>query len=227
MFIKKLLWISIAATTLAIGVSTYGEAQITSTPNGYTMKMKWVKGAKMNYTMTMSTKGVPNTPAMKPIGFTMTVKDVKDGVATVGLSGANMPSGTEIKMNTSGKVVGGTAGVAGMNSGLTGAALPSKPIKVGESWTNTEKTTTPMGEMTVTSKYTLKGVKTVAGGKVGEIAVTLNGKSQSVNTTGDGTMQLMMSDCSLYYAKINQTMSISGAGNAPQKMEILVTINRK
>ena len=213
----------------ALSVSGVGHSQIAASPSGYTMKMKWVKGAKMDYTMAMNMTGVPNAPAMKPIPFSMKVKDVQKGIATIEFTGANMPSGTTVKMDSSGKIVGGNKAAMGMSGGLTGASLPSKPVKVGETWKHTETTDTPMGKMKMSSTYKMLGVKTIAGKQVAEISMTISGGGQSMKIDGTGTMRLLMADSSLYSANLNQNMTMTreGVKGAPQKMKMTIAISRK
>jgi hypothetical protein len=183
--------------------------------------MKLTKGQKINYTMTMS------MAAMKPTPTTMgmLVTDVKGDIYTVKYSiGSIMgqkPVDVTVKMNSSGKIVGGSAG-GQMIQGRGSAQLPTKPVKIGETWTQTVDQASGVGKMKVTSTYTFKGLKTVNGRQVADIGIKVKSSGAGgVTVSGTGSMLLAAADCSMVSTSIDTSTSVGGQGT-PIDMKVVI-----
>jgi hypothetical protein len=223
----KPIRIALALSTLAF--AALGSAQVSKSGDGYTLRMKFTKGQKISYETTTTVDMAGMQPMKMPM--TMTVTDVKDGIYTVkysvGAIGGQKPQDITLKMNSQGKLVEGNAA----GQALTGAGnvqLPTKPVKVGESWSSTAETPVMGSKMKVNSTYTFKGIKKVGGKDVAEIAIKMTSSGGAVGVTGTGTMTLMVSDGSLHGSTMNIKTSMGqGSGTASTTYGMKMTVVRK
>jgi hypothetical protein len=198
-------------------LSQTSTGQVTKSGQGYLLRMKFTKGQTLNYRLNMNMTTPMSTNAMNIVGpIKMTVASVDKGVATLNTTAGPFTSGGKalgkqetatIKQDTMGRIVGGDA-----NQIQSFVSLPQKPVKVGESWTATNKINAgPAGAMTVNAKYTLKSVGNVNGKQVANIAVSLSGAGQ-MKVNGSGSVQMLVSDGSL----MDSTTTLNMTMNNPQ-----------
>lgn len=199
----------IAALT---ALTAIGSSQITSTPAGYSFKMKQVKGQKLNYSTTIKISGsqLPQSMTMS-MNIKSEVVDVKNGVSTVKVSTTEMmmngkKSGvggqtSTVKMDSSGKIVEGQTGQAGMQS-----TFPTKPIKLGQTWTADQTITTAMGEQKVKAKYTLSKIEGSGARQMAIITISLQ-SAGAVSMQGTGLQKVLMSDCSMFSTSFTMKMT--------------------
>lgn len=245
--IKTRLVVGALAFAVAWAGSPVANSQIKKQGDAYTFRMLWTKGAVYQYDMTVSAtlpggaqKGASQPPAMS-IPFTMTVKDVKNGVATVEVSTrmqmpgggkASAPQTQTIRIDQFGRVVDGSTGSLPPN--LAGTSLPDKPVRIGGTWSQTQTVDSPMGgaPIRVNATYRLQRVRTVNGREVAEISMTSRGEGGGMSMSGSGTMTLLTRDGSLFSADITMTSTMTlpaQKGGQPQSMSIptRITIRRK
>lgn len=127
--------------------------------------------------------------------------------------------------------------VSGMGNG-TSVQFPEKPVKVGENWKGTSSVASAglAGGGSVTAVYTFKGLKTVGGQKVAEIAVKLSASDVAAkgnSLTGSGTLHLLVKDGTNYDMDITTVLnaksmpgSAKGQGG-PSKISSRVQMKRK
>lgn len=229
---KNSLRLSIAAlAALGVGSVSYrpAAAQITKTPAGYKMRIKFVKGQTLRYVMSMRTsapgQGSPRTMSMP---MTMTVTGVNKGVGTIryttgpikGISAK--PNVSTVQMDSMGKIISGSENTMG----FTGASLPSGPVKIGQSWTRTTPVPLPTGKMNVMATYRLNGVMSVGGTQVADLSVKMSGSSSSLSLNATGKMQLSLADGQLSMANIAQRMRIN-QGQKPINLTVNVSIKKQ
>lgn len=208
--------IRFAAAIAALGLAGLATAQVTKSGDAYTFRVKYTKGQKISYETTTTVEMAGMQPMKAPL--TMTVTDVKNGIYTlkytVGAVMGGKPQDVTIKMNSQGKIVEGSAAGQTM-AGVGNAQLPTKAMKVGESWTQSTDAPVMGSKMKVNSTYTFKGIKTVGGKQVAEIAVKMNSSGGTgVGVTGTGTMTLMVADGTLHGSTMNIKTAMK-AGSAP------------
>jgi hypothetical protein len=221
------------AMTLRTGLLAAGaaliaiaSAQVTQSGTAYTLKMKWAKGKSyaygITYTMTVGKQATPTKAS-----YSMVVKDVKNGVATVEAK-ANVPGlsngdAQTFKIDSNGKVVGGTTNVS-----MT--TLPGKAIKVGEKWTSSRDLTQPM-KMTLKSTYTLKGLKVVNGKKYAEItevmagSAPITGSSGTITMNGTGTILLDVAE-GMLFKYTNTAKLVMKSGKDTQTIPVTSVVTR-
>lgn len=218
---KTFIYTGALALTLGLGFAPQTlNAQVTKQGAGYSLSLKLAKGATYKYMLNAvidasaamggtAAKGQSNKQTMKsPIS--MKVMDVKNGISTVAVTQtppsmggtAAKPQTVTIKIDKTGKVTeGNEAGVM--------VSLPTKPVRIGESWTSTS-TTRGMGiPMQVTTKATLKAVKAVGGRQVAEISVTTNAKGSGMSGTGKGSYTIDAKDGMIVTYNLVQTMNMT------------------
>jgi len=215
----------LAACMVAGISSSYG--QVSKQGSAYSFKMKFTKGQKLNYKVKAETSG----PMTSVVGMSMNmlVKDVQKGVATVEVSmggmtmnGKSMGQGGAqgmkqlVKMDASGKAVGG--GMTGMSGNL-----PTKPVKIGESW---KSNSVPMagpgmsGNMSAIYKFT--GFKAVAGKNCAEIAVSMTGV-----TSGSGKIYVDAADGSMVVTNLKTVTKMTDPQTKkPTSMTSNVSVTR-
>ena len=215
------------AMTLRTGLLAAGaaliaiaSAQVSQSGSSYSMKMKWVKGKTYSYGMSYTVK-MGESPRTSKASYSMTVKDVKNGIATVSAK-ANVPGVTNgetqtFKIDSSGKVVDGT-------SNVSVTTLPGKAVKVGDKWTATRKLTQPMA-MDLKSTYVFKGLKTVNGKKYAEIAETMSGKSGNITMSGTGTILVDVADGMLFKLSNNAKL-VMKQGSETQTLPVSSVVTR-
>lgn len=220
--------IVIAGATALISGSAM--AQVTKQGNKYLFRVKYAKGQVIKYGMNMSINmGGKSQPMNMDVTSKVLNVDAK-GVSTLEVT-SSMGGGTQtVKIDSKGKVVGGSSGGANFAT-----AMPDKAIGVGESWTGDMAGGAGMG-MNAKVKYTLKGVKTVGGKPCAEISISLTMKGSggtgaqagAMNATGAGSMYVIMSDGTLQSSSLSMKMNMSGAAAAQGKnATMVVSMNRK
>lgn len=211
---------ALAGITLLAG-SALG--QIVPSSGGYDFKLKYTKGQKIVYSSSTSL----SQGGMKPFDMTISMlcTDVKNGVYTVkmnvgGLPGQK-PTDVVVKMDNKGKIVGGSA-AAKQAMGMGATNLPSKPIKIGESWKSSVDTAVAGATLKVNTTYTLKGMKSVGGKQVADIAISMSSTGSGMTMSGTGSLQLSAADANLVTMVMNMKM---GAGG--QTFDMKTTMKRK
>lgn len=218
---------------LIAGLATLGSAQITKQGNGYLMRMKFVKGANMSYSMvvkggsagqqfnmtspmkmtvasTKGTTGVLNY-AVGPMKMLMNGKPLNIG-------GGQVTKAT-VTLDNRGKVV---SGAAGSNPGGT-ITLPAGPIAVGGTWTGSTSVAAGAAPMTVNATYKLLGIQNVGGKSAAKISISMKGTG-ATNVSGTGIMFLSVADGSLIRNENNMTVS---SPQMPKPMAMTMVIARK
>jgi hypothetical protein len=111
-------------------------------------------------------------------------------------------------------------------------SLPGRPIKTGETWTDTVKLPNPMGDMTITATYTMQGIETVNGRPLTKITHTSKivgggGEMGPMSTqlgsgTGSGEMlfdhRLGRVQRAVYLVSMPMTLSMPGPDGTPMTM---------
>jgi hypothetical protein len=220
-----------AAAVSLCGPSQTAGAQITKQGDAYLFRMKFSKGQKMSYTITSSAK-VPNNPAAikAVVPMSMTVQDVKGGIATIQLVTGPMtvngkplgpqPQTTVIKLDDRGKPVGGA-----MPGQQVSTQLPEKPLKVGGTYTATNTVNMMGQQFAVKSTNKFLGIKHVGSRNVAAIATTMTG-SGAMKSSGTGVAYLDVKDGSLVSMKMNQKVTMTQGAQA-QTINSVVTVTRK
>lgn len=198
-------------------VSQPSNAQVVKKGSGYDFSLDLKKGAVYKYSLVLSMTPPSNAPAgsspmSQNLPVSMKVKEVTGGVATLEVNsttpsmggGKGTPSTQTIKVDRKGKVSGGA------ESGMF-AALPAKPVKIGDSWKSTVNTRAGMGiPVTVNTTSTLKEVKAANGRQVAVISVkTSIGGSSNMKGSGGGTYVVDMKDGMVVNYDIAQTMTMT------------------
>jgi hypothetical protein len=217
---------------LGLALACIAPAQITKAGNGYLFRAKYTKGAVFKYVVLSTIGGFKsaNGQAMKvTLPMTWKILNVVNGVATVdttvgpvtvGSGGQPMmqPTKNQIQIDSRGRVVG----QAGSGQQVT-PALPEKPVRVGQSWSAAAPIDLPVqGDHKVTATYTFKGLKTVNGKQMVNLAVKLSGQA-----TGQGTMLLLMSDGSLFQSNIKMNLKMANPNGAAASYQVTANISRK
>lgn len=217
-------------TLLAAGIVALGcglifvpqqtSAQVTKQGNAYKLSLDLKKGSVYKYSI-LATVTPPSGMGPKTgkqtfdTPISMKIMEVTNGLATVQITsvpptmGATKakPQTNTIKIDRTGKVTsGGEAGVV--------VSLPSKPVKIGETWSSTASTRAMGIPMNVTSKSTLKGVKAAGNRQVAVVDVTTDAKGASMAGKGKGTYTIDMKDGMLVTYDLTQTMTISMPASA-------------
>lgn len=227
------------ALSAALGLTLVGpfiprtaDAQISKQGNAYLLRIRYTKGQTINYTITTS-----GGPANMRMQARMTVRDVRNGVATVEsrITMPNMrgqggqvpePMTSTMQVNNRGQVVSG-------NAGMTAAAsptLPERPVRIGESWTGNVGGGAAGNAGNLSARYTLVGVRRQGNREIAEISMTMTGAmgagGSANRMTGQGRMILLTSDGSLLSGNVNFNMSFRGQDNKTQTMKINTQIVR-
>jgi hypothetical protein len=230
-------------TFLAAGIVALGcglifapqqtSAQVTKQGNAYKMSLDLKKGSVYKYSIQAtvnSPAGMGSQPTKQSFDspITMKVMEVAGGLATVQITtvpptmGATKakPQTSTIKIDRSGKVTtGGEAGVV--------VSLPTKPVKIGETWSSTASTRGMGIPMNVNSKSTLKAVKAVGNRQVAVVEVTTDAKGASMTGKGKGTYTIDMKDGMIVTYDLAQTMTLtmpasaSGTSGKPAKPMVM------
>lgn len=204
-------------------------AQVTKAGAAYLLRIKWVKGQVIKYNISMTGSMLPKAQI---ITSTLTVKDVKNGVATVeskvtmpttGNSRNTKPQVATMKIDSRGKVTGDTGG------SMTGAATPTfpqGPVKIGQSWKGDMNVSQGMN---LNATYTLLGVKTVNGKVIADIGQKVTGNMGEMGSmTGNGKVEIFGADGSVRGGNMlmNLNMKSQDGKTAPSKMTFTTKITR-
>jgi len=220
---KKLAPIFVVFAALA----SHAGAQIVKRGNAYLFRMKFVPGTTTKYKVNSTIDGIGSNgqgiKVMLPMSWN--VASVTKGVATinatvgpvtVGKQQMMQPSTTEVKLDSRGRPVDGET----PGQQLT-PAFPQGPVKVGTSWTASMPVQGINGQAAkVTATYRFNGIKTVNGKQVADLTVTTSGTA-----TGAGTMQLLVSDGSLFTSYLKMKVSLMNSGK-PTSYNITANIVR-
>lgn len=206
------------------------DAQVSKQGPAYLLRMKFVKGQVFKYSIVTTGAMIPNGQKMTS---TMTVKDVKNGIATIdsvvsmpqGAAGRNSKPVTQtLQMDSRGKVVGKATASMG---GAATPTLPERAVKIGESWNGDMKMG---GGINVTATYTLLSVKTVGAKTIAEIGQKVTGNMGAMGRmSGQGRMQLDGRDGSMLGGSVNMSVVMSGGQDPkakPQTMTFATKITR-
>jgi hypothetical protein len=228
---------ALAAAGLVIGTLACvppASAQITRSGDKYLFRVKFAPGMHFDYEMVSATpQPVRPTDPKKISGpFSMSVLDVKGGIATVRvdagpflLDGKPIPgakkNSMQVKMDTRGKMVQGEPGM----QQLGGIQLPEKPLKIGESFETQNTTQMGPNKLVVKSKCTFAGIKNISGHQAAELKVVV-ASTGLTPTKGNGSQFLDMADGQLLSAKINQ--EAAAAVNGRQfRIKNTMTVTRR
>ncbi len=190
------------------------QAQVAAQGGGFLLRTKYTKGQSFKYKMTTTVTGGPSKMPPMEIPMTIKVKDVKNGIATLTYSmktpGQSTPSNIEVKVDPRGKMVGGSGIEALQGMGAMGATLPEKPVRIGQTWTQTIDNPAMQG-MKLTTTYKFNGLKNVRGAQVAEIGMTIKGTGpQNMTMSGSGTMILLASDGTMRSTSMSMDMKMQG-----------------
>ncbi|HSI72907.1 MAG TPA: hypothetical protein VK934_06995 [Fimbriimonas sp.] len=180
-------------------LAAVGSAQVTKQGSGYLLRVKYLKGQTLKYSTTNSVLGGMNggQPMKIQMPIVMKIKDVVKGIAKaqvtagpVNMGGNPLMEAQTLEMDLS--TTNQTKSAKG--AGLTGAQLPIKPVKVGQTWSMLA----PIPDTTGMSKnmkatYKFQGLKTIAGKSMAVLAYTLTG-----GVSGSGTLLLLASDGTIH-----------------------------
>lgn len=222
----RLPWTGTALLVLALA----SPAQVSRQGDHYLLRVKWQKGH--SYTYTISTK-VTVPGAREPIGqvssYVMKVKDVRNGVATLEYQFRNVQGMSDkvetAKVDSHGKTVSGDSPATEL------AGLPDRPLRIGETWSNTTTTESLMGKMTIRNALTLKKIDTVGGKKVAVLSLAMKLDGAKVKGTGSGTVYVDVADGMTVRADMEQRLTVPTTDKrgvaAKQVLPVTVTIRRK
>lgn len=228
--VKKYLILSalIACSIVAVSPAP-SQAQVTKSGSKYKLRMKWVKGSKLNYNLEMSQVGSSAKPMQ--MGLAYDVVSVANGIGTVQTTVSNpgqQPQKETIKIDDRGRV-DGSSNAAGFSNILE---FPAEAIAVGGSWkTNAKLPGMAGGQMTGTATNTLKGFRTEGGKSYAYVAtelkvsgggVTGNGKTDSLIAMADG--HLLRTSMAL---KMSITTKDSKGKPVTQSIDLTVKMSRK
>lgn len=218
---KTFIYTGAIALTLGLGFAPQSlNAQVTRQGSGFAMSLKLTKGATYKYMLNAVIDASAAMGGTAPRGqsakqtmkspISMRVVDVKNGISTVQVTQtppsmggtAAKPQTVTIKIDRTGKVTeGNEAGVM--------VSLPTKPVRIGETWTSTS-TTRGMGiPMQVTTRATLKAVRAAGGRQVAEISVVTSAKGSGMSGTGRGSYTIDAKDGMILTYNLVQTMNMT------------------
>ncbi len=229
-------WIGIIAIGFGVlGTGGLSNAQVTKQGTGYLMRVKYTKGQTLKYNMAVVSqmKGGPNGGNMTMnMPMSMTALDVKNGITTLKVTsgpskmmGQEMPKSEQtVKVDSRGRVIGGGTSM----SSMTGA-MPEKPVKIGQVWT--QDVDMPMGAtgsaMKMKGTYKLISVT----GNVATMSASVVGGQSGMKMTGSGTMRMRIADGSLDGGILNMVMDMDGPSGGktkgPQTMTVKIAITIK
>lgn len=222
----------IGVAALCASFATVANTQVTRSGNGYLLRVKNVKGLTLKYRLTSETTDAtdPKQTQKMTAPWKTTVLSVANGVATIkfdsgpfmlnGKPLANTTNSAEVKMDSRGKLTGGTAAA----TQLSGVQLPEKPIRVGESFDFTN--TVPLGQTPMTAKWhcTLAGFKSINARQAAEIKTTMS-SSGFIPVTGKGIQYIEVADGQLVSAQMDLQVNMAANG-VPTKINSKIKIDR-
>lgn len=210
-------------------LATASQAQVAKSGQGYLFRMQHKAGATLKYGVASSISGMGANGQPLKINLPMNWKVLKvaNGIATIDtvvgpvvMGGSTVGEATrnQIQIDNRGKLTG----QAGTGQQVT-PTFPGKPVRVGQSWSAAAPVDLPMqGQQKVTATYTFKGLKTVAGKQMAELAVKTTGQA-----TGSGSMLILASDGSLYKSNLTLNLKMQGADGKPTTYKITALITRR
>ncbi len=218
---SRILLLSVGLAA-AVAVPLASTAQVAKSGQGYLLRMKWTKGKTYAYSINTAMGS-----QKQPGSYSVKVKDVKNGVATLDVT-TNMSAAMggkqtqTLKMDSTGKVIDGADGA------MQAPAFPAKAVKVGETWKDSRKVNAAF-PVTVNNTYTFKGLKTVNKKQLAEIAISTKGASDGMSLSGTGTMYLDLAEGMLHSSKNTVNVSIKMGqepGSQPTKITMTMSITR-
>ncbi len=199
-------------------------AQIKPQGNKHLFRIKWVKGQSFNYKMT-NTTAIPGmkSPEPMPYAYTMAVKSVSGGKATVEIKGKAAGAGAQtepVTIDSRGKTTSKSQSSlfsSEMNQ------LPEKAVAIGESWTTSGEAPGMSGaKLTIKSTNTFKGFKTVNGKKMAHVHIVMALNGSGMSGKGSGDVLHEVSNGMTFRATIKMDMTASSPQNG-EKMNIGIT----
>jgi hypothetical protein len=182
-----------------IAVASVGSSQVSRQGAGYLLRVKYVKGQTLKYMTTNLINGNMNggQPMKINMPISISIKDVVKGIAKAKVVAGPVNMGTSAVMQAQTldmELTTTNQARSGKNSGIAGAQLPLKPVKIGQTWTMLA----PIPDTTGMSKnmkatYKFQGLKNVGGKSVAVLAYTLTG-----GVSGTGTLLLLASDGTIH-----------------------------
>ncbi len=204
------------AVAASVGFSLLPAAsysQVTEKNGLYDFRVKLVAGKKISYMNSVVALGgiTVNLP------ISMKVLSVTGGKATVEtVTGPGTMNGQSMGQNavTEKAVIdmkGQPAGAGSTGTGTVFGSIPSKPIKVGATWTGKAPTNnSSIGMKDITATYTFVGVKNVKGKQVAEIKITIKGAGES-SMSGSGFVHILTADGLLATSKLSMALKMAGS----------------
>ena len=102
-------------------------------------------------------------------------------------------------------------------------SFPAQPIKIGQSWSASAPIEMPgQGPKKISATYTFKGIKTIAGKPLAELAIKTSGQA-----SGTGTMLLFMSDGTLFRSTMNMNLQMTSPTGTTSNYKVTAEITRK
>lgn len=218
---------------LALLTAGAAHGQVTKQGNGYLLRYKWVKGQTFKYTLTtsVSLNGQKQSGANQGMTYTMRVLDVKNGNATIRVTGemGTQKIDERMTLDNRGRMVGKQTSNANMTQ-LSSIALPEKPVAIGGTWKSNLAGNLPqgMGNMSAVNTFKLVRVGNVGGRNIAEIGVngTITGFAK-MNVTG--RYLVLVSDGSVSGMTMNTTGSFANPqsqNSQPMKFSAVTTLKR-
>jgi hypothetical protein len=219
-------------------------AQITAQGGGHLLRLRFTRGATINYstTTTFQMPGAKGAPGSMTMPLSIRVTDVRNDVATLtvtttapqlpGAKGKAQQQTQTMRMDRRGRPVGQPVmGLEGLSHGY-----PQGPVRIGQTWTDTMTMPGPGGQMSLRSTYRLVSVQ----GGFANINVALSGSAQgggakgkgamTMRISGTGTMRVDVRDGWAQSSRMNMTMNMTmngGTGQQAQTVTMTTTTTRR
>ncbi len=227
-------------------------AQVTRAGDAYQFRVKYHKGMKIDYLMTITlTTAAGTQPAPAPGGKAQTiimtntidgtVTDVQNKIATIKMiSGPLTFNGkaqgqaqtVTLKLDDRGKPVGDSP----FNAQNLPLSVPDKPLKVGSTYSTKQTTSIMQMPISVNAVYKFEGMKSAQGHRYAAFTLTLDGSGNfpspqggaSIKFTikGTGTMARSVEDGLFMKSVAEQIVTILQPGK-PLKLKSKTLISRR
>ena len=211
-----------------LAITGAASAQVTKSAAGYLFRMKFVKGAKYSFNMSVGNNapGMPAATRNMNIPMSMSIVSAEGHSGTVRVDSTNpmsgKPSSTVIKMDDHGKPVGGNMPMQ-MN---ISQAMPDKPLKIGQSYSATNSMNSPLGggQTTVITKVTFVGIRNEGGREVAVMNIASHA-SGGMTISSTGTQSIATSDG--WPVSMKMVSQLSMGSRTTQPMSMVVTMKRQ
>jgi|GEM_PF-3450163 len=224
----------VAGAVLSLGLvavlgSAPSQAQVKKVGAKYQLRVKWVKGTKLGYNLSMQQLKGSAAPTLTGLDYNVTgVKGTTGTVEVTVRQGGAAPQKENVSIDDRGRVVGSSS-VAGFSNILE---FPAEAIAVGGTWTT--KASMPGvagGTMNGTSKNTFKGIRTVDGKQFAHIFSDLKTSGGGLDGAGKTDTLVALTDGQLYRMTMNMKMSLkmkdSKGKTQTQAIDVVVKMTRK